>query len=128
MDLGLSLKISILENSQLHYHMHFLKVALLKYFKPTKALMVSTLSLPSGPFLEVMPLSSIEAVNKKVKSIILKSQISSENDAVSTRALIVAGNGKGYVCKIFTSKVSVAKNRSMKFFLVCGLLRCRIYK
>ena len=77
--------------------MYFLKVALLKYFKPTKVLIVSTLALPSGPLSEVMPLFSIEAANKEVKSIILKSQISSENDAVSTRALIVAGNGKGSV-------------------------------
>ena len=62
-------------------------MALLKYFKAIKAPTVSTLPLPSGPLSEVMPLSSIETANMEVKSIILQSQISSENDAASTRVL-----------------------------------------
>ena len=89
----------------------FLIVALLKYFEPTKAPMVSTLPFPSGPFSEIMPLSSIEAANKEVKYVILKSQISSESDAVSTRASIVAMKKGPYIKFSQQAKVSVAKKR-----------------
>ena len=71
MDFGLSSKINILENSQVHYHVCF-EMVLLRYFKPTKALMALTLPLPSGSLSEAMILPI------KVKSIILES---SENDA-----------------------------------------------
>ena len=42
----------------------------MKYFKPTKVLIMLILPLPSGPLSEVMPLSSMEAANREVKSII----------------------------------------------------------
>ena len=56
------------------------KIALLKYFKRTKLLVTSILSLPSGSLSDVMPSSSIEAANKEVKSIISQ-EILSQNDA-----------------------------------------------
>ena len=71
----------------------FSKMALLKYFKPTKAPMASTLPFPNGPLSEVMPSSSIEAANKEVKSIILgrgnfKSKNDTEgNDVANTAAM-----------------------------------------
>ena len=68
-------------------------MALLRYFKPTKALTASTLALPSGSLLEAMPSSTIEAANKEVKLIILES---SENDAASTMAFD-SGDEKGSV-------------------------------
>ena len=85
MDFGLSSKINILENSQLHYHMHFFKNGTTE---PTKAPLALTLSLPSKPLSEVMPSPSIQAANKlkEVKSIILES---SKNDAASTTASTV---------------------------------------
>ena len=54
-------------------------MALFKYFKPTKAPAESTLPLPSGPFSEAIPSSSIKAANKEVKSIIMKSIVAYYN-------------------------------------------------
>ena len=87
-------------------------MALLKYFKPTKVPTVSTLPLPSRPFSEVMPSSSIEAANMEVKSIILESQISSENDAASTRGSTAVMKRGPYVRFSQQAKVSVVKYTS----------------
>ena len=84
----------------------------MKYFKPTKAPTVSTLLLPSGPLLEVMPSFSIEGANTEVKSIILESQISNENDAASTRAWTTVMKRGPYVKFSQQAKVSVAKYAS----------------
>ena len=56
-----------------------------------------------------MPSSSIEAANKEVKPIILESQISSEHDAASTRALTEAMK----IVRIYNSELIVGfKNLS----------------
>ena len=59
-----------------------------------------------------MPSSSIEAANMEVKSIILESQISSENDAASTRASTAVMKRGLYVKFSQQAKVSVAKYAS----------------
>ena len=70
---------------------------------------VSTLSLPSCPLSEVMPLSFKEAVNKELKCIIIECQISSENDAASIRGSTVAMKRGLDVKYSQQAKVSVAK-------------------
>ena len=83
-------------------------MVLLKYFKPIKLPMTSTLPLPSGPLSKVMPSSSTEAANEEVKSILK----SSENDAMSTTALTVAMKTGLYVKFSQQAKVSVVKYAS----------------
>ena len=102
--------------------MCFFKMALLKYFKPTKVPTVSTLPLSSGPLSEVMPTSSIEAANMEVKSIVLESQISSENDAASTRASTTVMKRGLYVKFSQQAKeVSMAKY-ALEYGLDCAYL------
>ena len=89
-------------------------MALLKYFKPTKAPMASSLPLPSGPLSEVTPSSSIEAANKEVKSIILgRGFFKSKNDAEGNDAASTTAMKRGsYVKFSQQAKVSVAKYAS----------------
>ena len=121
MDLSLSSKINILEKSHLRYYVCFFKMALLKYFKPTKAPTVSILPLPSGPLSEVMPTSSIEAANMQVKSVVLESQISSKNDAASTRASTMVMKRGPYVKFSQQAKVSMVKY-ALEYGLDCAYL------